>query len=104
MNTIQSNVSSFIAACKANGFTFDASRDSVIRIERRIAIGDKAAFCDCDMSASDILSLVPMKGGSVWGTDGGSIGGHAALMSGRFVMNKSGESAKRFMTALRKAN
>jgi hypothetical protein len=92
----------FVKACKANGFSWEARSDSVITIRAAFLPGSKDDFVRCDMFAGSVLSHAPLKGGSVWGTDGGSVGGFSALQSGQFVMNKSGESGKRFMAALRK--
>lgn len=90
----------FLAAAKAAGFSVTVT-PSVVKIHKTIPVGDKAAFVDADMAAPSILSLAPLKGGSIWGTDGGSVGGHAALTSGKFVMNKSG-SGSNFTKALAK--
>jgi hypothetical protein len=90
----------FTAACKQHGFTWSI-RGSVLVIKKAIPINDEEAFVYCDMVYWDILALAPLRGGSIWGTDGGSVGGYAALKSGNFVMNKSGEG-KRFLTALAK--
>jgi hypothetical protein len=51
--------------------------------------------------AHDILDMAPLKGGSVWGTDGGSIGGHVGMKNGQYVLNKSG-TGKRFTAAVQK--
>lgn len=99
----QEQATKFIASCKEHGFDFIIASDSVIRITKEFTPGDKEAFTTCDMFAGSVLALAPLKGGSIWGTDGGSIGGMSALNSGKFVMNKSGESGKRFIAALRKA-
>lgn len=84
------------------GFHWEIVSDSVIRIRKRFSSGDKVAFCQADSEAYDVLSHAPLKGGSIWGTDGGSIGGHVGLTNGEYVLNKSGESGKRFVAALRK--
>jgi hypothetical protein len=56
------------------------------------------------MFAEGVLSISGLKGGSVWGTDGGSVGGAVALQTGRFQLNKSGNNGKRFMVELSKIN
>lgn len=96
----QQQVQEFVVACKEHGFSWE-TRGSIVTISRKFAIGDKDAFVDCDMFAGSVLSLAPLKGGSVWGTDGGSVGGLHALNSGLFRMNKSG-NGKRFIAALAK--
>lgn len=90
----------FLAAAKAAGFRVSVE-PNMVRITKSFASGDNAAFVDCDMSYGSVLSLAPLKGGSVWGTDGGSVGGYSALTRGQFVMSKSG-TAKRFTAALAK--
>ena len=91
----------FADICKAYGWSYDASSDTVIRIFKKFTPGDLNAFTLCDSQYFSILCKAPMKGGSVWGTDGGGIGGMAAIRDGHFQMQKSGTSAKRFMKALR---
>lgn len=90
----------FAALAKLHGFKWEV-RNSVVTITRAFSPGDKDAFTDCDIVASAVLANAPLKGGSVWGTDGGSVGGHVGLTTGRFVMHKSGDGV-RFLTALSK--
>jgi hypothetical protein len=44
------------------------------------------------MDYHHILTTLPHRGGSMWGTDGGSVGGYVALTNGHFEMNLSGVS------------
>ena len=97
-NKTQTEVAAFIAACAKHGFAYEVS-NGIVRISKSFKPGDLDAFADCDAVASRILDLAPLRGGSVWGTDGGSVGGHAAVKSGYFRMNKSGSGA-RFLAAL----
>lgn len=90
----------FVAECKKYGWSWWANFQRVT-IEKRFAAGDKAAYSDCDMDAYSILALAPLKGGSIWGTDGGSIGGMTGLNGGYYRLNKSG-SGSRFLKALAK--
>lgn len=98
MNKTQAEVATFVAACTNHGFDYEVS-NGIVRISKRFTPGDLDAFAECDAVASCILDLAPLRGGSVWGTDGGSVGGHAAVKSGFFRMNKSGSGA-RFLAAL----
>jgi hypothetical protein len=100
MSIAKQQAENFVNACKKYGFNFEA-KVSVVTITKSFTPGDKEAFTELDMINSNVLALVPLKGGSVWGTDGGSIGGYSALKSGQFRMNKSGDGS-RFMAALRK--
>lgn len=102
MNNLQAQVKTLIEAATKHKFNIVATSDTIIRITRKFEVGDRQAFCECDMMASSVLDLAPLKGGSVWGTDGGSIGGAVALQNGQFVMNKSGSGGVRFMRELRK--
>ena len=96
----QSQALAFHNACKNAGFTWAVSGSSVVRVMQNFTPGDTNAFVACDMAYGDLLALVPLKGGSIWGTDGGSIGGHVAIKNGQFTMNKSG-TGTRFTDALR---
>lgn len=97
-NKTQAEVAAFIAACNQHGFTYEVD-ECLVRISKRFTPGDLAAFTACDAAYYEVLRLAPLRGGSVWGTDGGSVGGHVAVKNGRFVMNKSGSGA-RFLAAL----
>lgn len=97
----QDQVNAFIEACQKHGFSFEVN-GSIVRIKKSFIPGDSESFVNCDMFAGSVLSLAPLRGGSVWGTDGGSVGGMVALKNGEFCMNKSGEGS-RFLKALAKA-
>jgi hypothetical protein len=91
----------FIAAANENGWLIEVVNPAVVRISKRFALGDKDAYTKCDMTAFGVLELAPLKGGSVWGTDGGSIGGQVGLQNGQYILNKSGNGV-RFMNELKK--
>ena len=91
----------FIDAANEAGFLIAVVNTSVVRISKRFALGDKDAYTKCDMTAFGVLELAPLKGGSVWGTDGGSIGGQVGLQNGHYTLNKSGNGV-RFMNELKK--
>lgn len=99
MNTTQTAAASFLAAARKHGFAVSI-RDGIVSISKSFAPGDKAAFCECDCIGPMVLDLVPLKGGSVWGTDGGSVGGYSAVANGRYTLNKSGRTGLRFVAAL----
>jgi hypothetical protein len=71
----------------------------IVTITQHFAPGDMDAFCRMDSEYGQLFAMVPARGGSMWGTDGGSVGGYAAIRSGKMVMNISGVS-KRFVEAL----
>lgn len=83
----------FVDKCKELGWTFKA-KSSVISIYKTIPINSNSEFSKAENESGSLLDIVKMtKNGSVWGTDGASIGGHYAMTSGNFSMNKSGCSA-----------
>ena len=88
----------FARLCREYGWTY-AIRGAIVTISKRIRPGSMDDFRDADMEYGSILDAAPLKGGSVWGTDGGGIGAISAINQGRFVMNKSGSGA-RFLSAL----
>ena len=101
--TTQQQVKAFIQECEKQGFSI-VGVSNVITIQKTFSPGDNDTFIQCDMFACSTLGLVPVRKGSssMWGTDGGSIGGAMALQNGRFQMNVSGVQ-KRFANELRKA-
>lgn len=92
----------FKSECEKYGWNINIKNDSVISINKRFPSGDMDKLVECDGEYYHLLSMVPLKGGSIWGTDCGGIGAISALNSGLFVMNKSGNSGKRFLNALKK--
>ncbi len=90
---------SIIEAANRLGFDLSVS-GCVLTITKQFSPGSNDGFVECDMTYYDVLGLLPQTAaGSVWGTDGGGIGGMVALKSGHFKMNKSGGS-KRVLSAI----
>lgn len=81
----------FLNAATRGGWTVRIN-GTVVTISKTFTPGDRDAFVECDMDYDDILSKLPARGGSTWGTDGGGVGGAIALQSGEFVMKMSGVS------------
>lgn len=81
----------FYQLCTANGFSI-VSNNTIVSIKKKFSTGDSYAFADCDSIAHAILSQVPTTKScsSIWGTDGGSVGGYIAMTSGNYVLNISG--------------
>jgi hypothetical protein len=88
----------FAAACKAAGWQY-AVREGTVTIRKHFAPGDEAEFVRLDGEYYGLLALVPARGGSIWGTDGGGVGGYSAILHGCFTMNVSGVN-KGFAAAL----
>ena len=99
--TTSQEAAAFIALANERGFKVDAKR-GMVTLRGTFAPGDRSAFVAFDMDAPSVLARLPItEPGSTWGTDGGSVGGHAALTSGNFYLNRSGVSV-RFTNALAK--
>lgn len=100
MNKTQADAKEFVINARRYGFSVTIKSESVVSVSKEFTPGDMDAFSGCDCFGPMLLEMVPLKGGSVWGTDGASVGGYAAVKQGRYTLNKSG-SGKRFVTALR---
>lgn len=87
--TSKEQAAQFSGLCRRYGWTYNV-RPNVIEIRKTFTAGSKREFTDADMEYGTILDAAPLRGGSVWGTDGGGIGGMVALQTGRFSMKKSG--------------
>ena len=87
----------FVAHCQKNEIIIERC-ENILTLTKRIPIGDSLAFADAETDCSIIYDLPGC--GSVWGTDGGSIGGMSALQTGRFRLNRSGVQ-KRILKAIR---
>lgn len=95
-------VTEFLTECALKGFhvTF---RNTIVTISKNFPVGDSRAFTEIDMVAPQILRKIPVRksDSSMWGTDGGSVGGAAAMEYGFFILNISGVQ-KRFLAELEK--
>ena len=92
----------FVAHCKKNEIQITRC-DRILTLEKRLTGNDRNLdFFDAESDCSVIYDLPSSAdGGSVWGTDGGSIGGMVAIQTGLFKLNRSGVS-KRVMSAIQK--
>ncbi len=89
----------FAQKCKAAGITIERAEGSILTLSKAFTAHDNAGFAAAETDVS-ILYEAPGKGGSVWGTDGASIGGMVALRTGIMRLNKSGVQ-KRWLAALK---
>lgn len=65
--------------------------DATITVETTFTPGDAGAYIAAEHACNDVLARFRMiRPGSTWGTDSGSVGGHAGLTGGYCRMNKSG--------------
>tara|TARA_R110000868_G_scaffold12456_7_gene59546 strand:+ start:14529 stop:14840 length:312 start_codon:yes stop_codon:yes gene_type:complete len=84
------------------GFVFQISESgSIVSVHKSFEKGNTDEFVKCDMNGPFLISLVPSNGGSVWGTDGGSVGGHSAVTNGNYYLKVSGAKAS-FVKQLKK--
>jgi hypothetical protein len=91
----------FVEKAAKYGFHWSVSLSGVVTVKKSFAPGDKDAYVGCDMMGPSVLDYAPGSGGSIWGTDGGSIGGMSGLNGGYYKLNKSGVN-KNFCKALTK--
>jgi hypothetical protein len=92
-----------INKAKEYGFSIRV-HGATVTVHKQFTPGDKDAYCKAEGEANDILDIIPMKtAGSIWGTDGASIGGHVGLTNGYMTLNKSG-CGKRVLNAIHKIN
>jgi hypothetical protein len=89
----------FLDACSCKGFRVEV-QDNVVTVLKNFEPGSLEEFARCDFEAPLLLMMVPLSGGSIWGTDGASVGGWSAVQDGKFKLHKSGYRAKRFINAL----
>lgn len=83
------------------GWTVDVRRD-ILTIQKVFTAGSVSEFTMADSEYYLILGKLPtVRAGSIWGTDGGGVGGLSAIEKGVFSMHKSGGS-KRVLSAISK--
>ena len=92
----------FVSKCREWGWQWQADGD-VVTVIKRFPAGDSQAYAIADGEGYDLLSMCPLRGGSVWGTDGGSVGGFVGLQGGYYKINKSGSGGKQFCKLVNKA-
>lgn len=90
-----------IAKAKETGFALSVNR-TTLSVRKVFTPGAHDAYTAAESDANTILGMVRMvEPGSVWGTDGNSVGGHIGLMRGYMELHKSG-CAKRILSAIAK--
>ena len=78
-------------------------KNATVTIQKAIAPNCNESFSAADWQYHAILSILPQtRPGSIWGTDGGSVGGYSAMRHGVFFMNMTGVDV-RVLRALDKA-
>lgn len=89
----------FVAQAREYGFSIRL-RGSIVTIAAQFTPGDGRAYAGFDMGSGCLYGLP--KTGSIWGTDGASIGGAIGCDRGEFEMHASGVRA-RVIAAIAKA-
>lgn len=97
----QVQVQAVLEAASKNGFEISFS-DHVFTVSKPMPPTDTESLASYETAAREVLSQVPLRGGSIWGTNDSSAGECVAMQEGLFEMNKSG-TARRFMAELQKA-
>lgn len=96
---VQEGVAEFAALVAETGFKVTVRKaggsEYLVTVQKQFEPGDVAAYALAESDAGQLLSYAPMLyPGSVWGTDGLSVGGHAGLTGGYMRLNKSGVGAR----------
>ena len=91
-----------VTLCNSLGWEIKNVSSDVFKIQKRILSNSNDSFSKADSEYFSILCLIPKTSpGSIWGTDGGSIGALSAMSSGIFSINMSGCSI-RVLNAIKK--
>lgn len=85
----------FLKICKENNVKIERLHP-VLTLTKEFTPGDSAGYSEAESSVSILYSVPCTESGSIWGTDGLSIGGMVGLKNGLMRLNRSGVS-KRFI-------
>lgn len=91
---------SFKAYCDEKGIKIERC-ESTLTLVKTFEPGSKEGYTAAESVVSIIYDTPSAGSGSVWGTDGGSIGGMVGMNNGYMRLNKS-NVAKRFLVKLKK--
>jgi hypothetical protein len=67
-----------------------AEPGGAVTVYARFPAGDRDAYAIAEDACNDVLREFPSSGGSTWGTDSASVGGHVGLKGGYCRLTKSG--------------
>lgn len=98
---MRASAEAFKTKCNEFGFSIEV-KSNVVSITKKFEVENTEEYLDCEELALTLMDMVPLKGGSIWGTTSDTVGSISALKHGRFVLNKSGFTGKRFINALSK--
>jgi hypothetical protein len=85
----------FIQACKDRKIEILECEGSYIRILKRFAPGDQAAYVAAETDCSILYETPSVGAGSYWGTTSDGVGGYVGCKNGYYELKKS-NLAKRF--------
>ena len=90
----------FLAHCQKHGIIIERKDPAagIVTLSQRFPAGSIEEFVSAE-TATSILYDIPRSGGSIWGTDGGSVGGAVALKTGIMRLHASGVQ-KRWLNRL----
>ena len=93
----------FVDYCKRNGVEIARIQKNggLITLTKAFQPGDKVAFGDAESDVSVIYEIPTTAPGSIWGTDGASVGGYSAVQNGLMKLSRSGCS-KRWLAQVAK--
>jgi len=99
MSKSKTQAEQFLFAAAELGFVAHV-RNDLVELRAYFTPGDRAAFARLDSQAESLMADLPStRAGSTWGTQGHTVGGHAALVNGAYCLKRSGVS-KRLLNAL----
>lgn len=91
----------FLDFCDRNKITIEECQGTMLTLCKRFTPGSASEYASAESDVSVIYSAKSVGAGSVWGTDGGSIGGMVGMQGGYMRLHKSNVS-KRWNAELRK--
>lgn len=91
----------FAARCARLGITIEDPRDTVLTLSKKFTPGDAHDYACIEGEVSCVILEAPARGGSVWGTDSGSVGWALGLRAGCMRLHASGIQ-KRWLARLAK--
>lgn len=89
MKTTTFTPEDLIKHCKERNITIASASGSKIKLIKHFTPGDNEQYVIAETDVSIIYDIPSTGSGSVWGTDGGSVGGAIGLQNGQMVLNKS---------------
>jgi hypothetical protein len=92
---------SFVALCKERNIAIECAQGSRVTLRKTFTPGSAEQYASAETDVSILYDTPSAGDGSVWGTDGGSVGGMVGMQGGYMRLNKS-NVAKRFVAAVAK--